>query len=222
MPHGTAASLDRTHEDERGQPSRQMPTRAPAPAAPRRDNARDDEDEEDTLRIEAREKQRLVASAFAFEAARERPAETPRPVTVAARPRWLVIGAPGPPPRLRAIPRLAVSPHAIISRDAVPASFPRVPSALVMPVAGLPTPASPLFVAPRRSRVNRYLSRQVARATRACRDFRAFRVVRMVRWGDGTLTIQLPRGGRQGWVVAGICAVALTLLTVAACVAKRG
>lgn len=238
MVRSSATSLEHADFNENEQPTRRVPVFDLAAESRRLDAARTARavEEETTLTLGAEENRRLLASVFAAgedpaphrntddEPTLDAPAPVlvdgvpceqapaPRPIRVTARPpalRSLVITTPPPAPR--STPRLAVAPEAIISLDAVPIprSFPHAAPSLVMvaserPAAPLvatllPTPPSGL-----RRRITPQLSKAV-RDVREEEDRRRSAV---------TFTIRLPRRDAQTWVVAGIWAMALSLVAV--------
>jgi hypothetical protein len=134
----------------------------------------------------------------------------PRPVRVTARPpalKMLVITRPAP----TQTPRSAVAPSAVISTAAVaaPVAFPRTAPALVMSLAApVPTPAPAALVAPPPSGLRRKITPELAR------NARDLRVAEDRRRSEATFTIRLPQRNVQNYVVAGIWAMALSLLAV--------
>ena len=133
----------------------------------------------------------------------------PRPVSMMARPpalKMLVITRPAP----IHTPRGAVPPSAVITAAvAGPVAFPRTAPALVMSLAApAPAPAPAAFVAPPLSGLRRKITPELARSARALRD------AEVRRPSAGTFAIRLPKRNVQNYVVAGIWAMAVSLLAV--------
>jgi hypothetical protein len=134
----------------------------------------------------------------------------PRPVRVTARPpalKMLVITRPAP----IHTPRSSVAPSAVISAAAVagPLAFPRISPALVMSLdAPAPAAAPAAFVAPPPSGFRRKITPELARSARDLRE------AEDRRRSAATFTIRLPKRNVQNYVVAGIWAMALSLLAV--------
>ena len=130
----------------------------------------------------------------------------PRAVSVTARPpalKVLVITRPAP----IHTPRSAVAPSAVISAVAAPVAFPRTAPALVMSLAA-PAPAATALVAPPPSGLRRKITPELARSARELRS------AEDRRRGAATFTIRMPKRNVQNYVVAGIWAMALSLLAV--------
>jgi hypothetical protein len=132
-----------------------------------------------------------------------------RPVTVSmtARPpalKMLVITRPAP----AHAPRSSVTPSAVVSPAGVspPIAFPRTAPAFVMSLAPAPAPA--VLVAPPPSGVRARITPELARTAR---DLRAVEDRRQI---ASTFAIRRPLRNVQNYVVAGIWAMALSLLAV--------
>ncbi|MDB4938778.1 MAG: hypothetical protein JWP87_5750 [Labilithrix sp.] len=173
---------------------------APAPApAPGRDERGDrpNTDDEPTLDAPCP----IVDGMPAFEAA------PPRPVCITARPpalRTLVITKPAP-----ARKTTPVAPAATISPDAVPPSFPRAAPSLVMTLAAIAAPAIiPAAVVAPVSGFRPKISPELRKAVRDLRE------AEDRRRSATTFRVYLPKPNAQTYVVAGIWAMALSLLAV--------
>jgi hypothetical protein len=129
----------------------------------------------------------------------------PRAVSVTVRPpalKMLVITTPAP----IQTPQSAVAPSA--DAVAAPFAFPRAAPALVMSFAA-PAPASApaAIVAPPPSGLRRRITPELARSARDLREAEDRR-------SAATCTTRLPKRNVQNYVVAGIWAMALSLLAV--------
>jgi hypothetical protein len=134
----------------------------------------------------------------------------PGPVRMTARPpalKMLVITRPAP----THTPRSALGPSAVISTAAVPGplAFPRTSPAFVTSLTA-PAPAAvpAVFVAPPPSSLRRKITPELARTARDLRE------ADDRRRSSATFTTRMPKRNVQNYVVAGIWAMALSLIAV--------
>lgn len=229
--------------DDHEQPTRRKPAFDLAAESRRLDEAHA-ADQDATVTIGAEENRRLLASVFALasdleshpntddEPTLDAPApvlvggvlcdEPPaRPARVSARPpalRSFVFTSPAPVAAVRApksTARLAVAPEAIISLSAVPAApstFARPQPSLVMMVsAQAQAPAFANVAVPPSGR-RRRITPQLAEAAREVREAEERRALQ--RPNAPTFTVRLPKTTSQTWFVAGIWAMAVSLVAV--------
>jgi hypothetical protein len=148
------------------------------------------------------------------------PEPTPVPVRITARPpalRAIVLTRPAPVPAPKSTSRAEVSPNAVISPRAVPAmeaasSTPAVNAlrALAAVPAIAATPAAPaVFVTPPASGFRARITPELAKAAR---ELHAVEDAR--RRGEATFTIRLPKRSKETYLVAGIWAMAVSLIAV--------
>jgi hypothetical protein len=152
---------------------------------------------------------------------RERePTPVPVPVRITARPpalRAIVFTRPAPAPAPKSTPRAEVSPIAVISPCAVPpmeapSSTPAVNAlrALAAVPAIAATPAAPaVFVTAPASGFRARITPELAKAAR---ELHAAEDARLR--GEATFTIRLPKRSEETYLVAGIWAMALSLIAV--------
>lgn len=241
MSGSSVTSREHAAFDDHEQPTRRKPAFDLAAESRRLDEAHA-ADLDSTVTIGPEENRRLLASVFALasdlaphsntddEPTLDAPAPVlvggvpcdeppPRPARVSARPpalRSFVITSPAPVASARAprsAPKLAVAPEAVISLDAVPtvpANLPRPQPSLVM-TASAQVPAFENVVVPPSSRRLR-VTPQLAEAAREVREAGERRAQQ--RRNATTFTIRLPKTTSQTWIVAGIWAMALSLVAV--------